>query len=78
MPSGSWRLAISSDTILAIDLGRYKSVACGYHRVTRAHTFRTLDTTPAAVDQLLAAHPGAAVVLEACSNAGWGRGRAHR
>ncbi|HEY1189562.1 MAG TPA: IS110 family transposase [Gemmata sp.] len=65
-----------SDTIIAIDLGRYKSVACGYHRVTRAHTFRTVDTTPAAVDQLLGAHPGAVLVLEACSNAGWVHDRA--
>jgi len=38
-----------SDTILAVDLGRYKSVACVYSRATRAHTFRTIDTTPADV-----------------------------
>lgn len=60
-----------SDTILAIDLGRYKSVACTYHRATRDHTFRTLDTTPGEVDKLLARHPGAVVVIEACANAGW-------
>src|SRR5262249_37452646 len=39
-------LAMNADTILAIDLGRYKSVACTYDRATRAHTFRTIDTTP--------------------------------
>src|SRR3954469_4864430 len=60
-----------SDTILAVDLGRYKSVACVYDRRTRAHTFRTLDTAPAALDRLLARHPGALVVIEACANAGW-------
>ena len=65
-----------SDTILAIDLGRHKSVACVYHRPTRGHEFRTLDTTPAAVDRLLARHPGAVVVIEACANAGWVHDRA--
>ena len=28
------------NTILAIDLGRYKGVACDYDRATRGHTFR--------------------------------------
>jgi transposase len=65
-----------SDTILALDLGRYKSVACAYSRATRDHTFRTLDTTPAEVDKLLARHPGAVVVVEACANAGWVHDRA--
>src|SRR5579871_5372066 len=60
-----------SDTILAIDLGRYKSVACSYTRATRAYAFRTLDTTPEDVARLLARHPGAVVVIEACANAGW-------
>ena len=36
---------MSADTILAIDPGRYKSVACVYDRRTREHAFRTLDTT---------------------------------
>src|SRR3954470_964823 len=56
-----------SDTILAVDLGRYKSVACIYQRPTRAHARRTIDTTPEEV----ARHPGAVVVVEACANAGW-------
>ncbi len=47
-----------SDTILAIDLGRYKSVACVYSRSTCRHAFRTLDTTPAELDKLLAHPPG--------------------
>jgi transposase len=62
---------MNPDTILAIDLGRYKSVACVYRRSTREHTFRTLDTTPADLARLLARHPGAVVVIEACANAGW-------
>ena len=65
-----------SDTILAVDLGRYKSVACAYSRATRDHAFHTLDTTPSAVDKLLAKHPGAVVVVEACANAGWVHDRA--
>lgn len=65
-----------SDTIIAIDLGRYKSVACVYHRATRAHEFRTLDTTPAELDKLFARHPGGLVVIEACANAGWAHDRA--
>ena len=67
---------MTTDTILAIDLGRYKSVACVYHRTTREHTFRTVDTTPAEVDALLARHPGALVVVEACASAGWVHDRA--
>jgi transposase len=67
---------MTSDTILAIDLGRYKSVACVYARATRAHTFRTIDTTPPEVDALLARHPGCVVVIEACANAGWVHDRA--
>src|SRR5262245_48699494 len=62
---------MSTETIIALDLGRYNSVACVYDRRTRAHTFRTLDTTPTALDRLLARHHGAVVVIEACANAGW-------
>ena len=65
-----------TDTILAIDLGRYKSVACAYHRGTRAHAFRTVDSTPDGIDRLLARHPAALVVVEACATAGWVADRA--
>jgi transposase len=65
-----------SDTILALDLGRYKSVACIYDRATRGHTFRTIETTPEDLARLLARHPGAVVVIEACANAGWVHDRA--
>jgi transposase len=57
--------------ILAIDLGRYKSVACLYDPATRAAEFRPLDTGRAAFDRLFARHPGARVVVEAGANAGW-------
>jgi transposase len=65
-----------SDTIIAIDLGRYKSVTCVYNRATRVHTFGTVDTTPDELARVLAKHPGAVVVIEACSNAGWVHDRA--
>jgi transposase len=57
--------------ILAIDLGRYKSVACRYDRATHAAAFQTLDTGRADFERLFARHPGALVVVEACANAGW-------
>ena len=63
---------MASDTILSIDLGRHKSVACAYHRATRAHTFRTIDTTPPRWARTRAApRTGAVVMVEACANAGW-------
>jgi transposase len=57
--------------ILAIDLGRYKSVACLSDPATRAAQFRTLDTGRADFDRLFRAHPGVLVVVEAGANAGW-------
>ena len=60
-----------SETIIAIDLGRHNCVACVYSRATREHSFRTLGTTPDELTELLARHPGAVVVVEACANAGW-------
>jgi transposase len=57
--------------ILAIDLGRYKSVACTYDPATRSAQFRTLDTGRADFEHLFARHPGALVVVEAGANAGW-------
>src|SRR5437764_11831309 len=61
----------ATGTILAIDLGRFKSVACLYDRATRATTFHTLDTGRAGFERLFRRHPGALVVVEACANAGW-------
>jgi transposase len=66
----------ATGTILAIDLGRYKSVACLYDPATRAAQFRTLDTGSADFDGLFARHPGAVVVVEAGANAGWAADRA--
>ncbi len=39
--------------ILAIDLGKFKSVSCDYDTTTHQHTFTTIPTTPAAVHDLV-------------------------
>jgi transposase len=61
----------ATGTILAIDLGRYKSVACAYDRGTMAARFHTIESTRADVERLFARYPEAVVVVEACANAGW-------
>lgn len=61
----------SARTILAIDLGKFKSVACRYEPATGSHTFETIATTPSAVHDLLVAGSPSALVIEACSVCGW-------
>jgi transposase len=61
---------MTGTTILAIDLGKYKCVACVYDRATAAE-FRTLTTSRAEVERLIRAARPAVVVIEACSLAGW-------
>ena len=58
---------MTTSTILAIDLGKYNSVACHYEPETKATTFRTIRTTPDEMRKLLARQPVKLVVLEACS-----------
>jgi hypothetical protein len=43
-------------TILALDLGKYKSVACLYDRATAAARFHTLDTSREHLRQLFERH----------------------
>ena len=62
-----------SMSILAIDLGKFKSVACRYDPATGAHTFQTFATTPSAVHDLLVEAAPAMLVIEACSICGWVR-----
>jgi transposase len=64
------------DTIIALDLGKFKSVACLLDVRTRRHRFETLDTTPQRLHDLFAAHAGedpsrTLVVVECCDAAGW-------
>jgi len=56
--------------ILAVDLGKYKCVACVYHAADR-HTFHAVDTSVAEVERLIRRTRPAVVVIEACSLAGW-------
>jgi transposase len=58
-------------TILAIDLGKYKSVACLYPGEPAAATFVTLTTDRHHLERLFARHRPDAVVIEACLLAGW-------
>lgn len=57
-------------TILAIDLGKHKSVACAYTAGAEP-SFRTLTSTPEALPRLCQQHRPAVVVVEACLLAGW-------
>jgi transposase len=63
--------AAASGTILALDLGKYKSVACLYDRATAQARFHTLDTTRDELRRLCQRHQPAVVVFEACALAGW-------
>jgi transposase len=58
-------------TILAIDLGKFKSVACRYDTTTGAHTFETIATNPSAMHDLLVRSLPQLLVIEACSICGW-------
>jgi hypothetical protein len=62
--------AAATGTILALDLGKYKSVAYRYDRATAQARFPTLDTTRDELRRLLAQHPPALVVCEARALAG--------
>ena len=62
--------------ILALDLGKFKTVLCAMEVATREHAFESLATTPAAIEDLLTRHrtPDAShtlVVIETCDVAGW-------
>jgi transposase len=57
--------------ILALDLGKYKTVACDYELATGEHEFETIATTPQRLHDLLVAREPDRVVIEICSIAGW-------
>jgi transposase len=64
-------LAATAGPILAIDLGKYKSVACAYDPATAEVAFATFDTTRDELNRRLAAGRPAVVVIEACALSGW-------
>jgi transposase len=57
--------------ILALDLGKYKTVGCAYERESGQHRFRATSTTPAALQQLVREEKPERVVIEVCNIAGW-------
>jgi transposase len=57
--------------ILAIDLGKAKSLACWYQTDDTTHEFRTVPTRPADFDSLLTDRIVDRVVIEVCDAAGW-------
>lgn len=57
--------------ILAIDLGKFKSVACDYDPATGTHAFTTIPTRPDAMHDLLAEREPDRLVIEIGSAAGW-------
>jgi transposase len=63
--------ATAARTILALDLGKYKSVACLYAGDPAKATFLTLTTDRDRLQKLFAKHRPDAVVIEACLLAGW-------
>ena len=57
--------------ILAIDLGKYKSVACNYVTATGTARFATVVTHVLELDRLLLRESPDLVVIETCTIAGW-------
>jgi hypothetical protein len=61
----------STGIILAVDLGKYKSVACVHDQDSSEIRFTSFETTRAELQRLLAREQPAVVVIEACLLAGW-------
>jgi len=57
--------------ILALDLGKYKTVGCAYEGETGRHRFKASGTTPAGLAQLVKEVQPDRVVIEVCNIAGW-------
>lgn len=57
--------------ILAIDLGKSKSVACLYESETAVAEFRKVGTSSGELDQLILWSKPDRIVIEICSSAGW-------
>ena len=67
---------MGTEKIIALDLGKFKTVACVMNVATRQHVFETTPTTPANLHDLLTSHltenpAETRVVLETCDLAGW-------
>jgi transposase len=58
-------------TIIGLDLGKFKSVACTYDTDTAAARFATVPTDPPGLRKLLEDERPGLVVFETCTVAGW-------
>jgi transposase len=63
--------ASANTSILAIDLGKYKSVACVYDQGGGEMRFTTIDTSRVELRKLLDKELPAVIIIEACLLAGW-------
>src|SRR5256714_6899320 len=61
----------STNPILAIDLGKYKSVAGIHDQATGEIRFTTFETSRAELQKLIAKQQPGVVIIEACLLAGW-------
>jgi transposase len=61
----------STNVIVAVDLGKYKSVACVLDPATGEFRFTTFETTRAELRKLVGKEQPGVVVIEACLLAGW-------
>src|SRR5437899_11659884 len=61
----------STKAILAIDLGKYKGVACVHDPATGEYAFTTFETTRAELRKLIDQERPGVMVIEACLLAGW-------
>jgi transposase len=57
--------------LLAIDLGKQKSLFCWFNPQDQTHRLQTVPTTPQAFHDLLVREPVDRVVIEVCDIAGW-------
>lgn len=57
--------------IVALDLGKFKSVACIYESADGEHEFDTIPTVPGLFQDFLVYHAPARLVIEVGSQAGW-------
>jgi len=58
-------------SILALDLGKFKTVFCDYNPANGEHEFGKVSTTPKDIHDLLVAREPQTVTLEVCTVAGW-------
>jgi len=67
----TFTITASTNTILAIDLGKYKCVACIFDPNSGELYFTTFDTSRAELQKLIAKQQPGVVIIEACLLAGW-------